>query len=176
VRAREEWGLPPLSAERHAAQPRAFRHAFPYATVSLAACVAGVAFALVVGPPRPVTPPTQVATASAPAGATSEPGTDHTTYAPPHIAAQTPANTAVRASTPNDATPAAVERPRPSVIAQGHVRRVSARARDRRTVVAATPMTEPGVVAAAVTASARDMEPMVLFVASAPAVVEIQAP
>src|SRR5262245_46905136 len=58
VRVRQEWGLPPLPEIQ--GDHRSWRPAFPYVTVGLAASVAGVAFAILVGPPMNASGPPRV--------------------------------------------------------------------------------------------------------------------
>ena len=73
AQTRAEWGLPP-SPMASSTNRRSWMPAFPYATVALAASIAGVVFGLVVAPPKNAGPSRQAATQPA----TTEVGRPHT--------------------------------------------------------------------------------------------------
>ena len=97
VRAREEWGLPGTTAPNASEDVRrTWLSAFPYATVALAATIAGVVIGLAVEPPRNATGPAKPGMGSRPT-ATEAPTAavaDRITPAAPRGAAHVPAQAA----------------------------------------------------------------------------------
>ena len=191
VRTREEWGLPAATSPRPDHGSRAWRHAFPYATVALAACITGVAFALVVGPPKHATGPPRPATAltTPRVDVAAAPVPDHGAPTLPRVATRTTQkSTTPRAQDPTEEAAVAPEPARAVVATPARSRAGVVRVRDRRVIsvavdgvavdgvatqsVATTAAAEPIVVAMAPWAT----EWAMLYVAGPPALVELQVP
>ena len=179
ARAREEWGLPGTTAPDHSEDVRHSRlFAFPYATVALAATIAGVVIGLALEPPRNASGPPQPATVSRPT-ATEAPKAavaDRTPRAEPRVAAHVPAPNGSSSHKPAEATAGAPVGTRVVVGGPARARAGIVRVRDRRSVgVPARAMEIPLDVASA-ERIALPGEPAMPFVVAAPAIVEIQAP
>ena len=176
VRVREEWGLPGTTAPNASKDVRhTWQSAFPYATVALAATIAGVVIGLAVEPPRNATGPPKPVMGSRPT-ATEAPTAavaDRITRAAPRVAAHVPAPNGSASHKPAEGTAGT----RVVVGGSARARAGIVRVRDRRPVGAplrATPWTP--VDAASAEQIASPMEPVIPFVSGAPAVVEVQAP
>jgi hypothetical protein len=184
VRVREEWGLPALP--QIAPEPRRWRPAFPYVTVGLAASIAGVAFAIIVGPPNNASgPPRVISRAPAPAVEVAQPPS----ASPPSVQKPIDSRVATAPAPPSSETLAdeeasAAERAR-MVAARSGTRAGSrpgiVRAKDRRAVGtverAAALDREPVAAPEPVVPASEPFDDSPIRLASgAPALIEVQAP
>jgi hypothetical protein len=179
VRAREEWGLPGTPAPDHSEAVRhGWRSAFPYATVALAATIAGVAFGLVVEPPRNATGPPRPATVSGPTAteASKAAVADRIMRAAPHVAAHVPAPNGSASHKPSEKTAGASDGTRVVVGGSARARGGIVRVRDRRPVGVPARATEALLDVASAERIVLPREPAMPFRSAAPAIVEIQAP
>ena len=172
VRARQEWGLPgtPAPDDSHDVR-RARLFKFPYATVALAATIAGVVIGLALEPPRNASGPPQPMTVWRPT-ATEAPNAavaDRSTRDAPRVVAPVPQG---------DVSPSAGARAGTRVVIGGSARARAGivRVRDRRPVGVSARVTEIPPDVASAERVAVPIEPAMPFVSAAPAIVEIQAP
>jgi hypothetical protein len=173
ARTRQEWGLPAATSAPEGHR-RAWRPAFPYATAALAASIAAVVFGLA-SSSRDETGRPPGATVSRPKAIEVAQAAVVKPVAPalPRVAARVPApdrSGSDEAMASNDAG---------RVVGGAALRRVRSgivRVRARRAVSLASRAQPETAVLASATVIVSPMEPMVLFVAASPPLVEVQAP
>ena len=179
VRARQEWGLPGTPAPDHSKDVRhSRRFAFPYATVALAATIAGVVIGLTLEPPRNASGPPQPMTVWRPT-TTEAPNAavaDRITRAAPRVVADGPARGGSPSHKPSEETAGARAGTRVVIGGPPRARAGIVRVRDRRPAGVPARVMETSLEVASAERVALPIEPAMPFVSPAPAIVEVQAP
>src|SRR5258706_4296500 len=179
VRARAEWGLPGTPAPHHSKDVRHSRlFAFSYATVALAATIAGVVIGLALEPPRNASGPPQPMTVWRPTAieAPNAAVADRITRAAPRLATHVPARAV--SPWPEPSEEAAGARAGTRVVIGSSVRPATGivRVRDQRPAGVPARVMETPLDVASAERVALPIEPAMPFVSAAPAIVEVQAP